>query len=845
MRKITQNMKLSHKLAAGIILLSLTGLIVLVIVLNTFIRGMIVTQVRENYAGNNLNMAYQVDAWLGEFTHLLDGMALAVAEVERPQMFGIARSFWESHPDISLSHIGFPDGYAIQNHGRPPAPGWYSFERAWYIIAMQHRYGQTAITPNPEWSFTMQAWSIFAGRHMPVIDGAAYGAVGFTINLGAALDMVSSFDLPGGGYVFLVSDTGLFISHPDPQYAPTDGLTSMLDSETYSGLLAQILAGEDFIPFTMAGGASAYVLYHRLSGADWIMVSVIPARVLNSSINAIIAAILAVIVLLLMGLTVFVLVAVSKLMRVGIANAVTGFRESSAALARGEGLKISNDRDNSFGLDDMRREFEANLTIISNLVQDIPAMASEHLIGGNYTFRLNESKYHDAYRQIVAGLNELVDSYSNKFVELLNVTRSYGEGDFDATVSDYPESWKWAQESVENLRSNFSQIALEIDSLAASAAGGNLSTRADASKFKGSWAKVIRSLNSLVDATEKPVAEVREVIARFNAGYFDKLMTGDYYGDFLAIKNDMNTCITDMGAYVHEIEDCLFALADGDLTRTSTMKFDGEFDKIGTAINSISERLHKTMSEIFNASGQVLAGAQQISTSAMDLAMGATKQSQSIQDLNDSIELINFQTRQNAHNAEGAEVLSNKSTDNAKTGNEQMKQLLESIQGIKGSSGNISRIIKVIQEIASQTNLLAINASVEAARAGEHGSGFRVVADEVRTLALRSQTAAQETAGLIEDTNVRVDIGIGIAESTAEALNAIVESANEVLEMINNISAASRDQADAVAHVSDGIFQIMDVVHNNSAVSEETAAAAQELNSQSELLQELVGYFKL
>jgi len=167
------------------------------------------------------------------------------------------------------------------------------------------------------------------------------------------------------------------------------------------------------------------------------------------------------------------------------------------------------------------------------------------------------------------------------------------------------------------------------------------------------------------------------------------------------------------------------------------------------------------------------------------------------------------------------------------------------MQDIKDASGNITKIIKTIQDIAFQTNLLALNAAVEAARAGEHGKGFSIVAEEVRNLAIRSQTAAAETTSLIENSNDRVETGSAIANSTAESLDTIVENANKVKDIVGDISTASQNQAEAISQVGFGIEEISGIVQSNSTISEETAAAAQELNSQAEQLQSLVGHFKL
>jgi methyl-accepting chemotaxis protein len=297
--------------------------------------------------------------------------------------------------------------------------------------------------------------------------------------------------------------------------------------------------------------------------------------------------------------------------------------------------------------------------------------------------------------------------------------------------------------------------------------------------------------------------------------------------------------------YIDEISSVLAAVAQGDLTRSIDREYIGDFSAIKESINHIAASLNTTMQDISALSDQVLVGVEQIANSAADLATGATEQAGSIEQLTSTIGIIGQQTRQNADSAQEANMLSNRSTQNAQKGNEAMKHMLEAMGGIKESSNNISRIIKVIQDIAFQTNLLALNASVEAARAGEHGRGFAVVAEEVRNLAHRSKTAAEETTGLIEDSLLRVDSGSGIAQSTAEALDIIVANADELMLIIDEISTASRGQYEAIDQISLGISQISGVVQNNSAVSQETAAAAQQLNSQAELLRQLVSYFKL
>jgi len=297
-------------------------------------------------------------------------------------------------------------------------------------------------------------------------------------------------------------------------------------------------------------------------------------------------------------------------------------------------------------------------------------------------------------------------------------------------------------------------------------------------------------------------------------------------------------------SYVDEIDSILTALAKGDLTHKITREYLGSFNIIKNSINSISETLRRTIGEIASASEYVLDGANKITTNAIELSDGSSTQAVSLEELNTSVELIKLQTIHFVENANDAKELSNKSTNNAKAGNQDMEHMLRAMTQIKESSGNISRIIRVIQDIAFQTNLLSLNAAVEAARAGDHGKGFAVVAEEVRSLANRSQEAATETTTLIQDSISKVDSGAAVAQSTSESLHTIIKSANEVLELINNISTAANEQAEMITQISKILLETATNVQNNSRFAHDAASTAEELNSQAEMLQQMVAFFK-
>jgi len=497
--------------------------------------------------------------------------------------------------------------------------------------------------------------------------------------------------------------------------------------------------------------------------------------------------------------------------------------------------------------------------VIKSIVEDLIKLDHEYNVIGDIDFRIDNSKYKNSFKDMINGVNNIPDNIVRDILVLLEALEELNNGNFDLHIHDLPGKKMVLPNAIRATMANLQSVSAEVNAMIKAAAEkGDLSFKIDETKYKGDWREIMRGLNRIANAVDIPLKVLDMAFAEMKQGNFDLTAVDNkinasgldanienYSGIFRDIMASFNATIDEVASYIVELEQVLAQMAGGDLRNKIEREYVGSFDLIKRSVNNINSTLSQTMAEISVASEQVLSGAKQISSSAADLANGAQEQASSVEELNATVDMISQQTKRNADNAIEANDLSNKSTVNAREGNEAMRQMLAAMTQIKESSKNISAIIKVIQDIAFQTNLLSLNASVEAARAGEHGRGFSVVADEVRNLAVRSQQSATETTNLIQDSISRVENGSSIAESTSQSLDTIVKNASEVLEIINNIAIASKDQAEAIEQISGGLAQISKVVQSNSAVSEETAAASQELNSQAETLQQLVAYFKL
>ncbi len=291
--------------------------------------------------------------------------------------------------------------------------------------------------------------------------------------------------------------------------------------------------------------------------------------------------------------------------------------------------------------------------------------------------------------------------------------------------------------------------------------------------------------------------------------------------------------------------EALDSIAAGDLTVVLHVQGQDEVGLVGRALNRAIDRIRTTLQEVAGTAATAGEFSQQLTIVAGTIASGTQKQASSLQSTTATLEEITATARQNAGSAREASRLASTSKQSAERGQEVVGKAISAMEEIKASSVKISEILSDIDEIAFQTNLLAVNAAVEAARAGEEGRGFAVVASEVRALAQRSASAAKEIKALIQDSLSKVEHGSAMVNLSGESLQSIFSSVKTVTDLVQKIASSSEEQRTGIEQVNTSMVLVDHVTQSNLAQTEELSEKLQALSQQSEVLVDLIGTFKL
>lgn len=441
---------------------------------------------------------------------------------------------------------------------------------------------------------------------------------------------------------------------------------------------------------------------------------------------------------------------------------------------------------------------------------------------GDFTNRM-DIKSNDEFGQMSSMLNNLRDSQ----LEKIEAAEKIANGDLQFKVNSLSEN-DVLSKSFEKMIDNLNKLVLEIKFLTTASVKGNSSARGNTRGFEGGYNEIVKGINETLDAIYDPINEA-------------------------------------IGA--------LEKIASGDLTVKISKKYSGDHEKIKDSINNVTHSLGKTLNDVSLAAVAAASAAHQISSSTEEMAAGANEQSSQTTEVAGAVEEMTktiFETTKNTTRAaeasknagtvalEGGKVV--KETINGMIRiSDVVKHSSQTVQALGKSSNEIGEIIQVIDDIADQTNLLALNAAIEAARAGEQGRGFAVVADEVRKLAERTSKATQEIASMIKqiqkDTDGavksmklgtdEVEKGKILAEKAGQSLKEIIAGAENVADIVTQVAVASEEQSRTSEQITQNIELINNVTQQNATGVRQIAHAAEELNLLTGNLQKLISGFKV
>jgi methyl-accepting chemotaxis protein len=617
--------------------------------------------------------------------------------------------------------------------------------------------------------------SLIVSYCIPIIrNGKFIGAAFADQELNYINKSVSEIKLFDTGYAFIVDDQGTYIADKDTKKIGTENLLKNAKTDKNLFEIADVITNkeEHFVnAFSEQLNTDAVMFPAKIPLTKWYLVSVVPEDEIMASVNHLIY--------MLIILSVVIVLLISGLIYV-ITNKIT-------------------------------QPINKALVMINELSK------------GHLSTRVN-SDSQDEFGQ----MTKAMDEFANKLqVEIVGSMKKIASGDLNVEINsnDHQDEISPAlNQTIGALNGLINESKLLIEA----ATHGRLETRGDAKKFSGAYQEIVIGVNTILDEVIKPINEAEKVLSKMAQGDLAVQMTGEYQGDYLKFKDNINNLAS----------------------------------SFNEAITQVTEAVQATAS-----------AATQISSSAEEMASGAQEQSMQASEIAAAVEQMTktiYETTENTNHASDASKNAKKFAydggkivDDTITGMNKISEVViksaETVKELGNSSNKIGNIIQVIDEIADQTNLLALNAAIESARAGEQGRGFAVVADEVRKLAERTSNATKEIAVMIsqiqKDTNTavesmiegteKVEQGKNLAVKAGQSLKEIIKGNEQVVDLITQVAAASEEQSATSDQISKNITTISNVTQESASGLQQIAHASEDLNKLTVNLQNLVSKFKL
>jgi methyl-accepting chemotaxis protein len=565
---------------------------------------------------------------------------------------------------------------------------------------------------------------------------------------------------------------------------------------------------------------------------------------------AILAVAITVSVLLTLWLTRMLTGAISSLQRIlgNVANGNTKLTEAARALAAGESSLDTevaketvsiNQKDEIGALADSTRlivDSQEQLSVafrkvtetLKGLIEETGRL-SHAAVEGRLSTRGDAQAFQGGYRQIIQGVNDTLDAVIGPLNIAARNVQLISRGDIPPIITEtYQGDFNELKNNLNTCIHAVQALIADTIMLSESAVEGRLSSRADATKHQGDFRKIVEGINGTLDSVIRPIEEGAKTLSK---------------------------------------------MAEGDLTARVTGSYHGDHRRIVESINAVAESLMRALRDVSEAVGATASASSQISSSTEEMAAGAQEQTSQTTEVAGAVEEMTKTILENSRNAGTAADTAKRAKQSAEQGGRVVEESIsgmkriaevvnrsaETVMELGKSSDQIGEIISVIDDIADQTNLLALNAAIEAARAGEQGRGFAVVADEVRKLAERTTKATKEIAGMIrkiqsdtagavssmEEGTQEVKDGIEHANRAGASLREIVDVSQKVTDMVSQIAAASEEQSSASEEISRNVEAISKVSGETALGTQQIARAAEDLNRLTENLQQLISRFTL